>query len=154
MKKIIDLLNNDETPKPIQPSAVLLAFNWLKCDDTEEVLAGRYGIAVKTVKQSCKVTVTMIQGLYQEKIKLTVTGGEILAFSVDGVNFSTFEFAKDPSSKYYDHKSNSAGVKYEIAIAIRSPRIAWSNGPHPASVHDITVFLWRKFKSKSLGMEA
>ena len=64
---------------------------------------------VKTVRQSCKVTVMMIQGLYQENIKLTVTGGEILAFLVDGVNFSTFEFAKDPSSKYYDHKSNSAG---------------------------------------------
>ena len=43
VKKIIDLLNNNETPKPIRPSAVLLSFNWSKCDDTEEVLAGRYG---------------------------------------------------------------------------------------------------------------
>jgi hypothetical protein len=50
------------------------------------------------------------------------------------------EFRLNPSSKWFDHKSNGAGLKYEVAMALRRPAIVWIRGPFPASVSDITIF--------------
>lgn len=57
------------------------------------------------------------------KVKVIVYGGfkdgEIHLHTVDGVIYSTDEFRKDPSTKYYNHKGNDCGLKYEYAIALR-----------------------------------
>lgn len=68
---------------------------------------------------------------------------EIIAISVDAVNFRTWEkkhptLNKDP--KFYDHKHNSCGFKYEIAVRIYEPEIAWFNGPKRCGMNDKTVF--------------
>ncbi|KAL3779952.1 hypothetical protein HJC23_008206 [Cyclotella cryptica] len=138
VQTIIAMLE-EHTKKQICSSDALLAFNWLKCDDTEKILAGRYSLSEKTVRYKSRGLAELIQGLYKHMIELTFDE-EVYALTIDGVNFPTFEFSKDPSAKYYDHKSHSSGVKYELGVAIHSPRIVWSNGPFPASVHDITVF--------------
>ena len=57
---------------------------------------------------------------------------EILAISVDGVNFHSWEkkhptFNKDP--EFFDHKHNSCGFKYEIGIMTYQPKIVWLKGP-------------------------
>ena len=52
----------------------------------------------------------------------------------------TQDFRTDPSTKWYDFKSHSSGLKYEYAMSIRKPKIIWRNGPFPASFHDITIF--------------
>ena len=65
---------------------------------------------------------------------------EVFIISVDGIHCEIQEVRKDPGAKWYSHKSNSAGVSYELGIAIRSNRIVWINGPFPASHHDITIF--------------
>ena len=44
---------------------------------------------------------------------------------MDGVHCRTFEVRKDPSTKWYSHKSHSAGLAYELAIAIRSDGLVW-----------------------------
>ena len=50
------------------------------------------------------------------------------------------EFRLNPSSKWFDFKKNSAGLKYEFAMALRCDKIVWMRGPFPASEHDITIF--------------
>jgi hypothetical protein len=40
----------------------------------------------------------------------------------------------------YSHKHNSAGISYELGIAIRQNQLVWINGLFPASWHDITTF--------------
>lgn len=44
---------------------------------------------------------------------------EINWVTVDCVNFTTLEFRQNPSTAWYDHKSNSSGLKYEFALPIR-----------------------------------
>ena len=128
----------------VSPSKMLntcfLTYNWIKSNDTEPVLAGRHKICEKTVRKRCKAFAALIASLYDDIIKLDGFHGEILSVSLDGVHYPTTEFSNDPDAKYYDHKSHSSGVKYEIGVAIRSPRIVWTNGPFPASYHDISVF--------------
>ena len=47
-------------------------------------------------------------------------------------------FSKDPA--YYSHKSNHAGLNYEIAVSLTQSRIVWVSGPHPAGTGDLEVF--------------
>lgn len=50
--------------------------------------------------------------------------------SIDGVNFTTCEpRAKNPGSHWYDPKSHSACVSYEVAVDILRSQILWINGP-------------------------
>ncbi len=59
---------------------------------------------------------------------------------IDCVHCHTNEFQTDPSSKWYSHKHNGAGVSYEVVIDLCANRATWIAGPYPASTHDITVF--------------
>jgi hypothetical protein len=50
--------------------------------------------------------------------------------SVDGTDFAIFEpIPFDP--KWYSHKINGAGLRYEIAICIQTGEPVWINGPFP-----------------------
>jgi hypothetical protein len=50
--------------------------------------------------------------------------------SVDGTDFAIFEpIPFDP--KWYSHKINGAGLRYEIAICIQTGVPVWINGPFP-----------------------
>ena len=67
----------------------------------------------------------------------------IIALSVDGVNYRTWEknhptFNKD--SGFFDHKHNSCGLKYEIGLMIYEPKIAWIKGPIRCGKGDRDVF--------------
>ena len=45
------------------------------------------------------------------------------------------------SSVWWSHKSNSAAVRYELAISVRSGRVVWANGPFPAGIYsDSRIF--------------
>ncbi len=48
---------------------------------------------------------------------------EVYICTVDTVDFIINEPRTDPGPKWYDHKSNSAGLKYEFAIAMNLNRI-------------------------------
>ena len=50
--------------------------------------------------------------------------------SVDGTDFAILEpYPFDP--KWFSHKINSAGLRYEIAICIQTGEPVWINGPFP-----------------------
>lgn len=119
----------------------LMAFNWLKLYDTQHVLAGRWGLYEETISVKLLDYTKAIQGLKEEKIKWgDFHHEEVFVISIDGVHFRIFEPRGDPGAHWYDHKSNSAGVTYELGIAIRSSRLVWVRGPFPASQHDLTTF--------------
>ena len=40
----------------------------------------------------------------------------------------------------YSHKLNGLGVKYEIAVCLKTARIVWINGPFVGGKHDNTIF--------------
>ncbi len=104
-------------------------------DDSEHVLAGRWKYGEAYIRDAPKSTAKKIQSL---KCKIIVFGGfdeeEINWISVDGVNYPTQEFRTTPhafDTKFYDHKSNGPGLKYEYALALRrvSIRVVFSYIP-------------------------
>jgi hypothetical protein len=135
------LYNDIKHDHRIQANRLLMALNFLKLYDLEHVLAGRWGINEKTLRELNRDTVKAIQ---DQKEKKVVWGDwedeDIFIISVDGVHCRVQEVRKDPSAKWFDHKSHGAGVAYELGIAIRSGKLVWIKGPFPASTHDVTIF--------------
>ena len=41
---------------------------------------------------------------------------------------------------WYSHKSHGPGVRYEIAICIKTGDIVWVSGPFPAGIPDLLIF--------------
>jgi hypothetical protein len=76
-----------------------------------------------------------IAALKEKKIKFDphdFPAGQVFLMSVDGVNFTFCEpRAENPGSHWYDHKSHSAGISYEVAVDVQHSRILWINGPRP-----------------------
>ncbi|KAL3936902.1 MAG: hypothetical protein SGARI_002359 [Bacillariaceae sp.] len=132
---------NDLIPVGVHINDLLMGLNFLKGYDTEHVLSGRWKMDEKKLREKNRATVKAIQALKEKKV---VWGewddDEVFIVSVDGVHCKIREVRKDPSSKWFDHKSHGAGLTYELAIAIRSGKLVWMKGPFPASVHDIKMF--------------
>jgi hypothetical protein len=125
-----------ETPSPrIKTNDFLMAVNELKLYLTEHVQAGCWGIDENTFRNRWKDIVKAIAALKEKKIKFDPDDflqGQVFLMSVDEVNFTIHEpRAKNPGSHWYDHKSHSAGISYEVAIDVRCSQILWINGPRP-----------------------
>ena len=135
---------NDLTKKypDTQFKDVLMTLNWLKSYGLEREIAGGWGYGcLKDVRTKCRKYTKRLASLADDKIVFGgFEEGEDFLFGIDTVHFNTNEFRLDPSSKWYNFKSNCAGLKYEIAMSIRRAAIVWIRGPFPASVHDITIF--------------
>jgi hypothetical protein len=115
-------LKNKVPNKELELSGILLVMNWFKLYDTASVLSGRWGYHEETCRKRAKQIIAgMIHSLKEEKIKwIEFDDNETFWISMDGVHCRIQEPRKDPGAKWYDHKSNGAGVAYEIALAIRS----------------------------------
>lgn len=104
-------------------------------DDTEHVLAGRWKFGEDYIREETKRNAKKIQAL---KPKVIVFGGfdsrEIHWISVDCVNYVCYEFRTTPSTKYFDHKSNGPGLKYEYALALR--RVSEKSWRFEFSIYD------------------
>lgn len=60
--------------------------------------------------------------------------------TVDGTDFRIREPSKF-NRKWFSHKFRSAGLRYEVAVCIKTGFIVWIHGPLPCGSHpDITVF--------------
>ena len=126
------------------------------------MIAGPWNIGcLKHLQDIVKDSTKMFAAL--EKFK-TVFGGfepdDIYPYAVDSVHFITGKFVQmyicfcnvfiyflavdkfrlNPSSKWFDFKSNNLGVKYEFMMTIHCRAIVWKKGQFPASENDITIF--------------
>jgi hypothetical protein len=86
---------------------------------SENVLSGWWGFCADNIREKVKEYTKLLQLLKPGKIKFEGWGkNEVHIVSVDGTNFHTEEFRLELSSKWYDHKTYSCGLKYEFALAI------------------------------------
>ena len=96
---------------------LLMTLDWFKGYDTEHVLSGRWGNCEDHIHSKVNEYARKVQSLKRKKIKF---GGfhpeEVHIISVDGADVLTQEFRLDPSSKWYDHKSKSSGLMYELVL--------------------------------------
>jgi DDE superfamily endonuclease len=60
--------------------------------------------------------------------------------TVDGTDFRIRE-PTEFNKKWYSHKFKAAGLRYEVAICIKTGNIVWVHGPYPCGSNpDITIF--------------
>lgn len=60
--------------------------------------------------------------------------------SVDGTDCRIYE-PYPFNSAWFSHKFKGPGVRYEIALSIRSGRIIWAHGPFPCGAYpDVSIF--------------
>ena len=147
----IDLKRKNPNMKEVD---FLLAMNALKLYLTEKVMAGRWKCHEETYRHKWKTGVAAIAALRDYKIKFDPSDfpdDQIFLLSIDGVNCTMNEprvyreqvanrelavvppptLKLGPGSHWYDHKSHSAGVSYEVGVDVRRSRICWINGPKP-----------------------
>lgn len=64
--------------------------------------------------------------------------------SVDGTDcplINVFDENGRPDTRYYSYKHKRAGLRYEVALALRSENIVWIAGPYlPGRLNDISIF--------------
>ena len=143
--EVLAALFNDLKDKypEVRVKDALMSMNWLKIYDTERVLSARWRHGdLKHIRNTVKDVARKEASMEKDKI---IFGGsfdenEVYIFGVDTVHFLTEEFRLDPSSKWYDFKSHSSGLKYEFAMAIGRPAIVWRRGPFPCSESDINIY--------------
>jgi hypothetical protein len=89
----------------------LMALNWLFLYDTYPVLSGRWKFSEEFIAKSVANYVLSIKELSKMKIVFELKHASLaLGRSVDCCNFMVQEMRLDPSSKWFDHKSNSCGL--------------------------------------------
>jgi hypothetical protein len=79
------------------------------------------------------------------------TCSKIFLITVDGVHCHINEpthpvLKQDPV--FYSHKSNRAGLNYELGMSVYDNKLVWMNGPFPAGRHDINIFRTEGLKDK------
>lgn len=140
--------------KKMSVEKLLIAMNFLKCYQSEEVRSGQFKVSEKTARKWGWFYSKKIQALKAQKIvwpdhwneghpQLHDDDTPIFLVSVDGVHCTTNEpihptLAKNP--KFYSHKHNQAALTYELGVSVYENKLVWIKGPKPASKHDITVF--------------
>jgi hypothetical protein len=117
-----------------------MAVMWLTTYAKENDLAGRFKCCEKTVEQKCKEYCKLFQSFKDVKVRFKGFDNRVYQYDVDAQNYNTYEFRMDPSSKWYNHKSHSSGVKYEHAVYLWESRLVSMRGPLPCGVNDISMY--------------
>jgi hypothetical protein len=103
-------------------------------------LAGRFGCCEKTAEKKTVEYTKLFQSFKDSKVRFDGFDKRTYQFDVDCQNYNTYEFQMDPSTKWYNHKSHSAGVKYEYAVHLWESRLVSMRGPLPCGVNDISMY--------------
>lgn len=138
IKALIADLKRYQPDKPVHLSSLFMAICWLRLYDTEEVMAGRWGFGEQHCREKVRDYVSRIQALKPMKIKFDDLDPHCEFLPVDTVHIRSQEFRCNPSSKWWSHKSNGPGVSFEVVTDPVDGKIRWTNGPEPASIHDLT----------------
>jgi hypothetical protein len=96
----------------------LMTMNWLFLNNKQSVLSGRWGCCEEYIGTVVKQYATMIQSLKSKKIKFVFRHDQRIKASIDCSNFITNEFHLNPSSKWFDRKSNSYGLVCLCCVVI------------------------------------
>ena len=139
--------NNPDIPSGGKPKHLLWALVFLKVYSTEEIHCSIVGWpSAKTFSKWAWFFVDCIAELIDDVVQLedrfqglNGVANTNCFISVDGTDCPVFEpwpFSKN----MYSHKLNGPGIKYEVAVCLRTGRIVWINGPFVGSKSDGTIF--------------
>lgn len=106
-----------DSRKRVTAKGLLMALNWLFLYETYPVLSGRWKFSEETIMKWVVEYGLLIAKLSREKIVFELKDNIALGRTVDCVNFTCQEMRLDPSSKWFDHKSNSCGL---VSCKLRS----------------------------------
>ena len=106
-----------DASKRVTAKGLLMALNWLFLYETYPVLSGRWKFSEEYIATSVVEHALLIAKLSRKKIVFELTDNLALGRTVDCVNFTCQEMRLDPSSKWFDHKSNSCGL---VSCELRS----------------------------------
>jgi len=121
----------------------VMTLNWMKSYKVENELAGLFKVHEDTVRKWTWFYTKKIQALKAVKIRWDILDGaaEVHMITDDGVHFRIGEPRNQPSTKWSSKKyGKRAALTYEIGIAIHHNQVVLLNGPHPAAMHDMTMF--------------
>jgi hypothetical protein len=141
--------------KKISIKKLLIAMNFLKCYQSEEVRSGPFKVSKKSVCKWEWFYMKKIQALKKRAIVwpecwndcghplLHDNDTPVFLISVDGVHCTTNKpihptLSKNP--KYYSHKHKHVALTHELRKCIYENKLVWIKGPKPASKHDIYVY--------------
>ena len=96
-------------------------------DSTEHVLSARWKLDEETLRGNIWKVLKLIQAHRDHFIYFDpkeFKAGQVHLLSVDTVSYPWQEVRIDPGKKWYDHKTNSAGVKYEMALPLCLGRVS------------------------------
>ncbi|KAL7474376.1 hypothetical protein ACHAW6_000351, partial [Cyclotella cf. meneghiniana] len=121
-ESILDAKNYfDEYDDGITFERFLFTLNFLKLYDTEMVVSGCWGLHEDTLRDNIWKTLGTIQEHKKRLVNFDpdeFKRDEIHVMSVDCVNYLIEEPRIQPSTKWFDPKSKSAGFKYEYAMPL------------------------------------
>eukprot|EP00171_Calliarthron_tuberculosum_P023605 IDg23605t1 len=120
-------------PKGAQPHHLLWSLLFLKLYANEHCNRLLSGADEKTFRKWAWIFIGLIAEL---KVRPEVSSN----ISVDGTDFRVHE-PTPFSGKWYSHKFHSAGLRYEVGIALHTGHIVWTNGPFPCGAwSDLRIF--------------
>ena len=97
-----------------------MPLNWLKLNDSQPVLAGRWQHCEEYIGERVKEYAEMIQSLKPDKIKFTLNDSKRVHCGViDCCTFLCQEFRQNPSKDNYDPKSHSCGLVSYVLLQIQ-----------------------------------
>ena len=128
-----------EMPK-FKEKYAFMAVMWLTTYAKETDLAGRFKCCEKTVEKKCKEYCKLFQSFKDAMVRFSGFDERVYQYDVDCQNYDTYEFRMSPSTKWYNHKSHSSGVKYEYAVHLWESRLVSMRGPLPCGVNDISMY--------------
>lgn len=133
----------------------LVAINWLATYKKESEMAGFFHTDDQTLREHIREYVNAIAALKGEKIVWDIDNREeTFLISVDGVQFRINEPRTTPSARWCSYKFKSAGLAYEIAIAIHDSKVVWINGPYQAADGDREIYVSKLKKKMPQGKKA
>ncbi|KAL7499474.1 hypothetical protein ACHAWT_007755 [Skeletonema menzelii] len=117
---------------------LMMTLHWFKCYPVEHCMSGLWGFGEEFCRKKVREIAENIRSFFEEKITLDISmfdPDEVHWLSVDTVTYITQEFRGTPSTKWYDPKSKSSGLKYEYAVPVRHNCCVWKRGPFPPGKH-------------------
>ena len=126
------------------PKHLLWALMFLKLYGTEATLCGKAKCDEKTFRKWSWKFVQAIALLLHRVVvfdrRFLGANGHRHTMSIDGTDCRINE-PTPFDRKWYSHKFRSAGVRYEIGVALRRSEIVWVNGPFPCGRNpDLVIF--------------
>jgi hypothetical protein len=149
---VADIWNRIEADAPIdkdaKPKHLLWALVLLKVYQSDEVHCALVG-------WPSAPTFRKWAWYFVERIAMLKDGIIILANRFDGLDSEIYTHCfisvdgmdcpvNEPwpfNPEMYSEKFNGPGLKYEVAVCIKTGHIVWINGPFLASINDFTVFI-------------